>query len=393
MLLRIAWRDLQQKPLQHALTVVVATVAIALSLVVILMAASVRQGMVDASMPFDMIVGAKGSPTQLIFNTVFLQDTPIGNISGSIYKKLSSDERAQRVIPFAFGDNYGGYRIVGTTEDIFQLRPGLKEKPIFALKEGRFFEEEHEVVLGATVAQKLHLKLGAKFKAVHGVVEEIEHAEHKEDYVVVGILEKMNRPYDSGIFTPIESVWGIHGNRSRDVTALMVTPKDYTGLMQMYQEINGGKDAQAAFPGAVMADIFDMLGQSEDALAVVSYIVLAMALITIVISLYWSVLNRARENAVLRAIGAGRRDILKVVVIESGIIVLASIVSGLIFGHLLACGVAAYMQNTTALYAPIGFMPEELRIVAIVALPGTAASLLPAINAYKADVAKNLLPK
>jgi putative ABC transport system permease protein len=393
MLLRIAWRDLQQKPLQHILTVIVATVAIALSLIVVLMAASVRQGMVDASMPFDMIVGAKGSPTQLIFNTIFLQDTPVGNISGAMYKQLSNDERAQRVIPFAFGDNYAGYRIVGTTGEIFQLRPGLKEKPIFVLKEGRFFEEEHEVVLGAAVAQKLRLKLGDSFKAIHGVVEELEHTEHDEDYVVIGILEKMNRPYDSGIFTPIESVWEIHGNRSRDVTALMVTPKDYTGLMQMYQEINSGKDAQAAFPGAVIADIFDMLGQSEDALAVVSYIVLAMALITIVISLYWSVLNRARENAVLRAIGAGRRDILKVVVIESGIIVLASIISGLIFGHLLAYGVTAYMQSTTALYAPVGFMSEELRIVAIVALLGTAASLLPAINAYKADVAKNLLPK
>lgn len=156
------------------------------------------------------------------------------------------------------------------------------------------------------------------------MVEELEHSEHAEAYVVVGILETMNRPYDSGIFTPIESVWEIHDATSRDVTALMVTPKDYTGLMQMYQEINSGKDAQAAFPGAVMADIFDMLGQSEDVLAVVSYIVLAMALITIVISLYWSVFSKTRDNAVLRAIGAGRRDILKIVIIESAVIVCAS---------------------------------------------------------------------
>lgn len=393
MLLRIALRDLQQKPLQHTLTMIVAAAAISLSLAVVLMAASVRQGMVDASMPFDMIVGAKGSPTQLVFNTIFLQDTPVGNVSGALYEQLSKDERAARVIPFAFGDNYAGYRIVGTTGDIFQLRPGLDRNPIFVLKEGRFFAGEHEVVLGAAVARKLRLGLGTSFKASHGVVDALEHAEHAEAYVVVGILETMNRPYDNGIFTSIESVWEIHDNKSRDVTALMVTPKDYIGLMQMYQEINSGKDAQAAFPGAVMADVFDMLGQSEDVMAVVSYIVLAMALITIVISLYWSVLNRARENAVLRAIGAERQDILKIVVIESTIIVLISIVSGLIFGHLLAYGVAAYMQSTTALYAPVGFMLQEFRIVAVVALLGIAASLLPAINAYKADVAKNLLPK
>jgi putative ABC transport system permease protein len=393
MLLRIAWRDLRQKPLQHALTVIVASAAIGLSVAVMLIAASVRQGMVDASMPFDMIVGAKGSPTQLIFNTIFLQDTPTGNIPGLLYERLANDGRAERVIPFAFGDNYEGHRIVGTTGEIFQLRPGLREEPIFALKEGRLFDEEHEVVLGATAAARLHLEIGDSFKAVHGVVEELEHEEHDEDYVVVGILAQMNRPYDSGIFTPIESVWEIHGNESRDVTALMVTPKDYTGLMQMYQEINSSQEAQAAFPGAVMANIFDMLGQGEDVMAVVSYIVLAMALITIVISLYWSVLDRARENAVLRAIGAGRRDILQIVVMESAIIILASAVSGILSGHLLAYGVAAYMQSATALYAPAGFMIQELYIVGTVALLGIAASLLPAAGAYRADVAQGLQPK
>ncbi|MEA4845926.1 MAG: FtsX-like permease family protein [Clostridiaceae bacterium] len=393
MLFRIAWRDLQQKPLQHTLAVTVATAAIGLSLVVILMAASVQQGMINASMPFDMIVGAKGSPTQLIFNTIFLQDTPIGNIPASIHERLLNDERAKKVIPFAFGDNYSGYRIVGTTEDIFQLRPSLKDEPIFVLKEGRFFTEEHEVVLGADVAGKLRLKIGDTFKASHGIVKALEHDEHDEAYAVVGILKKMNMPYDSGIFTSIESVWEIHGNKSHDVTALMVTPKDYTGLMQMYQEINSGNEAQAAFPGAVMADIFDMLGQSEDIMAVVSYIVLVMALLTIVLSLYWSVLNRTRENAILRAIGAGRQDILKIVVIESTIIILISIIFGFIFGHLLAYAAAAYLQSTTALYAPVSFVTRELRIAVSVALMGIAASLLPALNAYKTDVAKNLLPK
>lgn len=393
MLLRIAWRDLQQRPLQHILTVIVTAVAIGLSLAVVLIAASVRQGMADASMPFDMIVGAKGSPTQLIFNTIFLQDTPVGNIPGSIYQELSEDERVERVIPFAFGDNYSGYRIVGTTGDIFQLRPSLREKPIFVLKEGRFFAGEQEAVLGATAAEKLRLGMGDTFKGSHGVVRTLEHSEHDKKYVVVGILETMDRPYDSGIFTSIQSVWEVHGNRSRDVTALMVTPKDYTGLMQLYQELNSGKEAQAVFPGAVMADIFDMLGQSEEVMAVVSYIVLAIALITIIISLYWSVLDRTRENAILRAIGAGRQDILNIVVIENAAIILISIVFGLISGHLLAYGAAAYMQSTTALYTPVGFMVEELHIVAVIVLVGVAASLLPAMKAYKADVARNLSPR
>ena len=393
------------------------------------MAASVQQGMIDTSQPFDMIIGAKGSPTQLIFNTIFLQDTHIGNVPESLYEQLLEDDRAAKIIPFGFGDNYRGYRIVGTTADIFELRPGFnasEESPIFQLAEGRFFEEAYEVVVGSDVARKLGLKPGDEFNAIHGIVqsieaeEEDEHHDEAEDhddeedhdeeehhdesevaeghhhhtpYTVVGILKRMHRPYDNGIFTPLESVWEMHGSEHHDVTAVMVTPKDYTGLYQMYQEINNGNEAQAALPGAVMGSIFDMLGQSAAVLTVVSYIVLAMALITIVLSLYWSVLTRTRENAILRAVGAGRRDILVVVLIESAIIVFSSIIFGLLFGHALAYLVSTYLQQTMAIYSPVSFMPQEIRLMAAIAVLAIAASLLPAINAYKTDVAKNLMPK
>lgn len=393
MLLRIAWRDLIQKSLQHSLTVVVAAVAIGLSLAVMLTASSVRQGMVYASQPFDMIVGAKGSPAQLIFNTIFLQDVPIGNIPNPIYQELLRDQRVEQVIPFAFGDNYRGFRIVGSTVDIFQLRPTLKEPPIFKLKEGRFFAKEHEAVLGAVVAGKFKMTVGDKFKASHGVIAALEDHKHDEEYVVVGILEPMNRPYDTGIFTSLETVWEIHGHESEDVTALMVKPKDYVGLMQMYQEMNSGREVQAAFPGKVMADVFDMLGQSETVMTVISYIVMAMALLTVVISLYWSVLDRSRENAILRAISAGRWDILKVILIESAMIIFVSSILGMIIGHFISYGVSAYMRSMTAVYAPVSFMIQEVGMVVVFALLGIIVSLLPAINAYRTDVAKNLLPR
>lgn len=390
MLLRIAWRDLLQKPLQHSLTVIVAAAAIGLSIAVMLTASSVRQGMVYASMPFDMIVGAKGSPAQLIFNTIFLQDAPVGNMPASVYRGLQADQRVEKVIPFAFGDNYRGFRIVGSTADIFQLRPTLKEPPIFKLKKGRFFQREYEAVVGAAVAAKLKLETGSKFRASHGIVHALEGHEHAEEYVVVGILDPMNRPYDAGIFTSIETIWDIHDHGSKDVTALMVRPRDYVGLMQMYGEMNGGKEVQAAFPGKVMADVFDMLGQSEEVMTVIAYIVMAMALLTLVISLYWSVLDRNRENAVLRALGAGRWDILKIVFLESAVIIGIASISGMALGHLISYGVSAYMRSRTAVYAPVGFMPQEAVMIAVFALLGIAVSLLPAATAYRADVAKNL---
>lgn len=401
MLLRIAWNDLRQRPFQHILTILVAAVAVGISLMVMLIAASVRQGMTDAAMPFDMIVGAKGSATQLLLNTIFLQDTPVGNIEHTLAESLEADARVRRTIPFAFGDQYQGFRIVGSNQALFDLRASQQEDSIFQFAQGKAYAAEFEVVLGAEAAQQLGLKLGDTFQSTHGLGHALmgdEHS-HKEAFTVVGILRRMDRPYDAGIFTPIEGIWHIHGEghegataqeESGDVTALMVTPYDYSGLIQLYQQINAGNEAQAIFPGAVMADLFDMLGSSEEVLTLISYVVLGMAILTLLMSLCWSVLTRQRENTVLRAIGAGRKDVLLIVLMESGIILVLALLLGLCIGHGGAAAVTAYLRSATAMYAPVRFMPQEARVLLITGLLGLLFSMVPALMAYRTDVASGL---
>lgn len=392
MLPLIAWRDMQHRPMQHSLTAFVVAISVALAVAVMLTAGAVHEGLVSASQPFDMIVGAKGSPNQLIFNTIFLQDVPIGNIPHSIYEQLKADDRVERIIPIGLGDNYWGYRIVGTDSNIFELRPSPKDPSIFQIEEGRYFQEEFEAVIGHTVAEKLGLKVGDTFKSTHGVVHGAEDEEHEELFKVVGVLKPMYRPYDAGIFVPIETIWEVHEGAmvTRDYTALIVTPKDYVGLMQMYQEINYGKDAQAAFPGAVMGDIFAMIGQGEQVLTVIAYVVMLMALITVMVSLYWSTMERTKDNAVLRAIGAKRWSVFGIVIIESLIITVVGIAIGIAAGHGIAYGISQYLRESTAIYSPITFMTDELTLAAVVLLFGTAAGMIPAFAAYRTDVAKNL---
>lgn len=393
MLFKIALRDLLRKPVQHLLTVLMAGTAIGLSLAVMLSSASLEEGMTDAAMPFDMIVGDVESPTQLILNTIFLQDTAVGNISHDVWDSLAADERVQRVIPFAFGDTYEGYRLVGTTEDVFALRPSQEDPSIFQLAEGTFWDgsDSQAAVIGATAAKKLGLSVGDTFHTTHGLTHDGNEEAHSSAFTVTGILKSMNMPYDTGIFVPIEAMWDMHGNEAEDVTALMVTPYDYSGLYQLYTEINNGKDAQAVFPGVVMGEIFESLGQSEDIMQIITWIAMAVGLIGMAVSLSWSALSRTRENAIMRAVGAGRGAVLGVVLLEGGMLSLASAVTGTVIGHLTGFAIARYMQHTSAFYSPVNYLPGEWIVLAAAVAVGLALSLIPSLKAYRTDVLKDLL--
>lgn len=407
MRLKIAWQDLSRKPVQNVLAVIIGGVAIALAIAVLLISASVQQGMVDAAMPFDMIVGAKGSPTQLILNTIFLTDTPIGNIPASVREDLETDDRVERIIPFAFGDNYQGYRVVGSSPELFEIRVAPSKPPLFQLAEGSFFteaedhdhhghdeEESFPVVLGSEVAHKTGLKLGDSFFTTHGLAHKsAESDQHQHAMKVVGILRPMNLPYDKGIFTSVEALWEPHGTTNGEVTALMVTPENYGGFMEMYQEINQDSRAQAALPGAVMGDLFNILGMSTDILRAISWIVLAMALIALAISLNWSAVNRTRDNAILRVLGAGRNDILVIVILQGLVIAVGASLLGLALGHLCAWGVARYIKTTTAIYSPAAFVAEEIWLILVAIGLSLVLSLIPAIRSYRADVVEDLALK
>jgi putative ABC transport system permease protein len=397
MLVTLALRYITKRPLQYIMTIVVVAISMSLTVAVLLISASLKKGIIYASMPFDMIVGAKGSPIQLIFNTLFLQDVPIGNIDHSLYENFQNDERVARVIPLAFGDNYRGYKIIGSNKELFTLRPSVNEGGIFVLREGNFFTGKYQAVIGSEAAKKTGLKTGDTFKAAHGLFHNPligEADEHEESYVVTGVLKPMHRPYDMGIFTAIETIWEMHAGHEHehegDITALMVTPIDYTGLMQMYQETNQNNEAQAAFPGQVLANVFSIMGNAEDVLYLISYMVVIIGFLTIIITLHWSVLNRKRDHATLRAIGANKNAIFSLILIESFLVMLASGLAGLVIGHGIAYGIGFYMRRISYVYAVVGFDIKELFILAAYTFTGVAVSIAPAIGVYRQDAASNL---
>lgn len=406
MRLVIAWRNLLAKPVQSALTVLIVASTIAMLTLVTLLSAGTHDGLVRATEPFDLIIGAKGSPNQLVLNTVFLQDVPIGNISHEIYEEMAVNPLVASAIPLAFGDNYKGYTIVGSGSDIFQHQPKAGQKEWLQLAAGRSFTVPFEAVVGAKTAQKLGLKLGDDFKSAHGFISG-GHV-HDQAYHVVGILQAVNGPYDQAILVPIESIWLAHEKHEpeqleaeitedshehehvHDVTAILIKPKGYSEAMRLYQQFQSEPRAQIVFPSQVIVQLFAILGQGENMLKAVAYVIIVMGVMIMALSVYWSALSRVRDRAILRALGASARDIFTIILAESTFLTIFGIMVGILTGHGIYSLLVKAMESKTAIVLTSALMPDELYIIIGGTLFGMLAGLIPAILTYRTEVAQHL---
>lgn len=403
MRLLIAWRNLLAKPVQSGLTVLIVAATIAMLAVVTLLSAGTHAGLVRATEPFDLIVGAKGSPNQLVLNTVFLKDVPIGNVSHEIYEKLSENPLVASAIPLAFGDNYKGYTIVGSGSDIFFHQPKVGQGEWLQFAAGRPFSVPFEAVVGAKAAQELGLRLGDEFKSAHGFIPGGHTHDHA--YRVVGILQPVNGPYDQAVLVPIESIWLAHEKHEfkvegeaiedsheheHEVTAILVKPKGYSEAMRLYQQFQQEKGAQMIFPAQVIVQLFSILGQGEQMLRSIAYVIIVMGLMIMALSVYWSALGRARDRSILRALGASARDIFTVILAESALLTILGVVIGILTGHGIYLVLVQVMESKTAIVLTSGVTLEEIYIIIGGTLFGILAGLIPAVLTYKMDVAKYL---
>lgn len=222
-MLHLAFLSFIRRPLTRLILLFLIALACALPVFLLQTAVGLYDGINRAVSPFPILVGAKGSSYQLVLNTVFLRDKPIGNITHADAEKLASDPRTEAVYPLAFGDNYRGFRIVGTSATLFDFCPDKKKGPWLSIAEGRRFTEEGEVIIGSETARLTGLRIGDTFHSVHGA--SAKGRAHAHPLKVVGILAPVKGPYDTAILTDIRDVWEAHGmaaEAQKEVTALPV---------------------------------------------------------------------------------------------------------------------------------------------------------------------------
>ena len=389
----VAVKYLRGRAVASALTAL--SVALGVSLVVasVLLARGVKEGFIEGTTDYSLVVGAKGSPTQLVLNVVFRMDVATPNILTSTYRYLQDDARVEVAVPVALGDAYQGFRYVATNGAYFAAFPWRRKT--FSLSAGRLFGEDgpeapsYEAILGAEVARRTGLQVGDRF------YEGEEMAEYP--LTVVGILRWTRSADDRAIFFSLASFWGMNEvarkMKVKPLTAVLVRPKRMSDSPSLHRELNVSAETQAVFPSAVLLTIFNMLSLAEEVLTVILGIVTIVVLLYVFVSMYSATLERKREIATMRALGARRATIMRIVLLESCALAVIGGVVGTLGGHGVAYLGAALLAARGGLVTnPFLLSALQPVVLASVVLLGALAGLLPAVLAYRTEVAENLAP-
>ncbi|MDZ4859438.1 MAG: FtsX-like permease family protein [Candidatus Hydrogenedentes bacterium] len=412
--LLIVRRSLRQHALSTCVTLLATALASGLVMSVFSIQRQTNEAFTGGELGFDAVLGARGSQLQLVLNTVFHLETSPGNIPWSMYEALKNDRRIAIAIPYATGDNYHGFRVVGTTDEIFtafEYRAGQK----FAVESGgRFFDaSRREAVIGSFAAAQTGLKPGDVVNPYHGLTFS-ETSKHAEEYTVVGILKPTNSPSDRVIFIPIEGIFRMGGhvlrgtgdvyqpqsgvaieNEHKEVSAVMLKFKNPKTGFDLDMTINKqGKAATLAYPiGRVMAELFDKLGWISRVLELVAYLVVAVASAAILASIYNTINERRREFAILRALGARRATVFSAIVLEAAAIAgIGSLIGFVVYAVILGAAMVIVRAQTGVVLDVWSLHPALYWTPLGMTAVGALAGVLPAYKAYATDVATNLTP-
>lgn len=411
MILKIAWKNAWFKPLNTVLSVVLLTASVAIISLLILLQKQFEKQFSSNIDGVDLVIGAKGSPMQLILSSVYQMDAPTGNINYAAAKIWMKHPFVKTAIPLAFGDNYRGFKILGTTEDYMK-------KYEATITSGKMFTKNFEVVLGNEVAKKMNLKVGDTFLSSHGDAEQGEvHEEHP--YIVVGIASKTGKVIDNLILSNIESVWAMHHHEEEtaavvahqheegeehhhegvhnhdedhEITAVLVKLKNKMGFVLWPRLIAQNTNMQAASPAIEINRLFSLFGIGLDALQYLAYGIMFISGISIFIALYNTLKERKYEFALMRVSGARRSQLLILVLFESILLCIIGFILGTIVGRVALYLISTSTEETYKMaFNPFEFAVKEEGILFLTTIfVGIIAAVIPAVKAYRLNISKTL---
>jgi putative ABC transport system permease protein len=391
---------------QHALSTLVTAGSLALAgallMSVWVLRAQARGTFGAMTGGWDAVLGARSSKLQLVLNAVFHLEASPGNISPQDVAVLAANPAVKLVVPLALGDNFRGFRIVGVTTNLFtdhELGPGRR---LTVAAGGRLFDDGYrEAVVGAFAARRLGWRVGTEFKPYHGLdyAGDAQAVQHDDVYVVVGILEPSNSPADRVVWIPLAGLQNMTGHdpsKAGDVSAALVklrAPAAGARLDELYNK--QGTKLTFAWPiGAVMAQLFDKIGWFDQVLALVAALVGVVAAASVLASIYNSMHARRRDLAILRALGARRTTVFAAVVTEAAAIAaLGSLAAYGLYFALLGAAAGLIRARTGVVLDPWAWHPVLLWAPAALIGLSALAGVVPALKAYRVDVAAGLTPE
>lgn len=300
-------------------------VAVGLGIGLLAQERGLRRGTSAAAEKFDLIVAAPGSEMTLLLAAVYLQPSDVGLLSGAVYNAVASDPRVAMAAPLAFGDSFGDAPLVGTTAQfVTHLSDGVID--------GRLFQSEFEAVAGAAVP----LGIGSTFEPAHGVgdaagEEDNRHAHEGAGFRVVGRMAPTGTPWDRALVVPIEAIWEVHGLANGHAPgtdrlgapfdadyfpgtpAIVVRSQALWSNYALRSTFTRDAESMAFFPGAVLAQLYRVMGDVRQAMSVMALMSLILVAVSVLVG--FLILTRLfrRQLALLRALGAPTRFVFAVV--------------------------------------------------------------------------------
>ncbi len=442
----IAWKNCWQKAGATTLTLLLLSFGVGIISMMLLLENQLSEKFNKNIKDIDFVLGAKGSPLQLILANVYHIDAPTGNIKVSEAQKIIKNPTVKEAIPLAYGDNYEGWRIVGTTPRYAEFY-GVK------LKEGKIFETPFEVTVGSYAAKELGLKLGQTFKSNHGLDKEGEEEEgHDQLFTVVGIYETSGTVIDRLILTPVESIWEVHDHgdheetahagivsaeehdaeehdaeahahaedehaeehehdheaehtaeeghddhedehmheEEREVTAYLLIKRLPMAPMILPQLVKN-TNMQLALPAIEINRLNENFGIGMSVVKAVAILIMIISFLSVFISLFNALRERQYELAILRTLGGRRIQLFVLILLEGFFMVALGLIIGLVLSRIGITMLSDMAKDSFHdEFNAFMFLPQEYYLVGITLGLGAVASLLPALRAFFMDISKTL---
>ncbi len=415
--------DLMRNRVGVAILVVLVALATALGVAVTLQERALRLGSARAAAPFDLVIGAPGSETQLVLSSVFLQPAPLPLLRPQVLAALRADPRVEAAVPVGFGDFIETHPIVGTTTEAIAMFGGLSE--------GTGFDHLGDAVAGAQVARAV----GSTFRPFHGNAGEAGEVHAEMEYRITGRLAPTGTPWDRAILVPIQAVWDVHADHgdgeageeeghdhdhahdhdhghdhdhegeaaarpvdetkladsdNPGVPAIVVKPRSIADAYNLRLEYRAGDATLAVFPAEVLTRLYGTLGDARQVLALVAAGAQALVAAAILMVVAVHVLQRRRQIGALRAFGAPRAVVLAIVWLEAFTVLLAGLVLGFAIGYAAARFLSAKLGAASGVAMPVEFHAGDVRLLLAFLIAAAVVTLLPAFLAYRQTPAQAL---
>ena len=436
-ILKLAWKNLTNKPLNMALSLVLFALGVGMISMIFLIEKQVQEKFDKNLAGISLVIGAKGSPLQMILCNMYHIDDPTGNVKIKDVKPFLSGRNPliEKAIPLSLGDSYKGFRIVGTTAEYPEL---YDVKPA----EGKAWENNFEATIGADVAKIVNLKIGDTFYSTHGFLSDGMNGHEHGQFKVVGIFQKSNSVIDQLILTTTQSIWEVHSNHDepaiiedsvvtniidtldghdhaehddhaqhdhdhpapqkplieevdQEITSILIKFKESSKksfqALTMLRGINENTEVMAASPAIELNRLYDNMSLGESFLRNLAMIIVFVSGLSIFISLFSSLRDRKYELALMRVMGATPSKLFVLIILEGLLLAVIGYVIGIILSHVGMNIFAGQMEDKYHYsFTATKFLIEEFYLLGGALLIGFIAAVIPAIQAFKTDISQTL---